>query len=177
MSQFEAGALTLSMCTRCNDETNHVIVAMAGNQIVKVECKACGSIHKYRPPHKAAATPKGPAIKKVRAGQSRESATPVGESVARAKLSRNGSESRKTAKAAGAPRKVAVSGNDAAWEDSMRRLSVLEPKVYKMDGNFSQGDLISHPSFGMGEVLLLQKPDKMDALFKDGIRRLRCVCQ
>ncbi len=175
MSQFEAGALTLSMCTRCNDETNHVIVAMAGNQIVKVECKACGSIHKYRPPQKAVAAPKGPAVKKVRAGQSRESATAVGETAPRAKLSRTGSETRKT-KTATPARKVAISGNDAGWEDSMRRLSVLEPKPYKMDGEFVQGDLISHPSFGMGEVLLLQKPDKMDALFKDGIKRLRCAC-
>lgn len=41
-------------CTRCNDITGHVIVALVGGEIVKVECRACGSVHKYYPP----ATPK-----------------------------------------------------------------------------------------------------------------------
>ncbi|MFR6517800.1 MAG: hypothetical protein ACLUPV_00325 [Bilophila wadsworthia] len=31
-------------CTRCNDITGHVIVALVGGEIVKVEC-ACGSVH------------------------------------------------------------------------------------------------------------------------------------
>ena len=30
-------------CTRCNDITGHVIVALVGGEIVKVECRACGS--------------------------------------------------------------------------------------------------------------------------------------
>ena len=34
-------------CTRCNDITGHVIVALVGGEIVKVECRACGSVHKY----------------------------------------------------------------------------------------------------------------------------------
>lgn len=36
-------------CTRCNDITGHVIVALVGEEIVKVECRACGSVHKYCP--------------------------------------------------------------------------------------------------------------------------------
>ncbi len=43
-------------CTRCNDITGHVVVALVGGQIVKVECKACGSVHKYYPPVSAKAS-------------------------------------------------------------------------------------------------------------------------
>ena len=37
------------MCIRDSDITGHVIVALVGGEIVKVECRACGSVHKYYP--------------------------------------------------------------------------------------------------------------------------------
>ena len=59
-------------CTRCNDITGHVIVALVGGEIVKVECRACGSVHKYYPP----ATPKEAkgktAVCRVKAGETRK---------------------------------------------------------------------------------------------------------
>lgn len=61
-------------CTRCNDITGHVIVALVGGEIVKVECRACGSVHKYYPP----ATPKEAkgktAVCRVKAGETRKEA-------------------------------------------------------------------------------------------------------
>ena len=61
-------------CTRCNDITRHVIVALVGGDIVKVECRACGSVHKYYPP----ATPKEAkgktAVCRVKAGETRKEA-------------------------------------------------------------------------------------------------------
>lgn len=36
--------------------------------------------------------------------------------------------------------------------------------------------LVDHPVFGTGAVLELLPPDKMDVMFKDGVKRLRCVC-
>ena len=180
MAQFEAGALTLSMCSKCNDETSHVIIAMAGNEVVKVECKACGSLHKYRPVRKAEPEYTGPAVKKVRAGQDRGTATAVGEERPRPKLSRSGAElgsltSTTKAKTTRVPKAKQLSEycDDPTWEASMKRLAVLEPKVYNMNMSFAKGDYLSHPSFGPGEVVLLHKPDKIDVLFRDGIKRLR----
>lgn len=61
-------------CTRCNDITGHVIVALVGGEIVKVECRACGSVLKYYPP----ATPKEAkgktAVCRVKAGETRKEA-------------------------------------------------------------------------------------------------------
>jgi len=37
-----------SLCSKCGDVW-HVIVAMVGDKIVKVQCKECGAYHRYRP--------------------------------------------------------------------------------------------------------------------------------
>ncbi|SHN65275.1 hypothetical protein [Desulfovibrio litoralis] len=177
MDKIEAGALTLSMCTRCNDETSHVIIAVAGNEIVKVECKACGSIHKYRPARKENQKSNTPAIKKVRAGQARENATTVGVKYKPSTLSQTGGE-KPTKEKTSLKRTTSSTKNtplldDPAWEVAMKRLAVLTPKTYNMNESFGKGDLLSHPSFGLGEVVLLHKPDKIDVLFREGIKRLK----
>jgi hypothetical protein len=42
------------MCSKCGDVW-HVIVAMVGDRIAKVQCKECGSLHRHRPPGGVAA--------------------------------------------------------------------------------------------------------------------------
>jgi hypothetical protein len=37
-----------SYCTKCRLNLEHVVVAMVGGAIVKVKCKTCGSIHRFR---------------------------------------------------------------------------------------------------------------------------------
>ena len=58
---------TLSYCTSCKMDLNHVIVAMKGDKIVKVQCLTCKKEHTYRAP-KGAAEPqvaKGSKAKKA----------------------------------------------------------------------------------------------------------------
>lgn len=45
---LSAGDYIASKCSKCKDTTNHTIVAMVGEKVVKVECNTCGSIHNYR---------------------------------------------------------------------------------------------------------------------------------
>ena len=35
-------------CSRCKRTTDHAIVAMTGNDVLKVVCRTCNSEHKYR---------------------------------------------------------------------------------------------------------------------------------
>jgi hypothetical protein len=45
----------MTMCTKCEMELNHVVVAHNGAGIVeRVKCHTCGSEHKYRPDKKRA---------------------------------------------------------------------------------------------------------------------------
>jgi hypothetical protein len=48
------GADVESLCSKCGDVW-HVVVAKVGEQIVKVQCKECGTYHRHRPPGGAAA--------------------------------------------------------------------------------------------------------------------------
>ena len=35
-------------CSRCKRTTDHSIVAMAGEEVLKTRCRTCGGEHKYR---------------------------------------------------------------------------------------------------------------------------------
>ena len=59
------GADVESLCSKCGDVW-HVVVAKVGEQIVKVQCKECGSYHRHRPPG-------GTAARKPRASSSSSS--------------------------------------------------------------------------------------------------------
>jgi hypothetical protein len=39
-----------SMCMKCRQPQVHVITAMMQDRIVKVQCRTCGSLHRYRNP-------------------------------------------------------------------------------------------------------------------------------
>lgn len=37
-----------SYCTRCKLNLEHIVLAMVGGVVVKVKCKTCGSIHRFK---------------------------------------------------------------------------------------------------------------------------------
>ena len=45
----DVGADIESICGKCGDVW-HVVVAKVGDKIVKVQCKQCGGVHRWRPP-------------------------------------------------------------------------------------------------------------------------------
>ncbi|MFZ9595099.1 MAG: hypothetical protein ACO3A2_03385 [Bdellovibrionia bacterium] len=53
---------TLAYCTSCKMDLNHVIVAMKGDRIAKVQCLTCKKDHVYRAP-KGATEPKVKTVK------------------------------------------------------------------------------------------------------------------
>ena len=48
MKPHKAGGEVDAHCTKCKLELAHVIVAMVGPRIVRVQCKTCGSLHAFR---------------------------------------------------------------------------------------------------------------------------------
>ena len=46
----KAGENIASYCTKCKLNLDHAVVAMVGETIVKVKCKTCSSVHKFRDP-------------------------------------------------------------------------------------------------------------------------------
>lgn len=46
---------------------------------------------------------------------------------------------------------------------------------YDMNAAYRAGDIVDHPSFGKGVVVAAYRPNKMEVLFKDGKKILRCT--
>lgn len=165
-------------CTRCKDLTGHIVVSMLNGEIAKVECCACGSVHKYYPPEKKKEETAAKTIR-VRAGEERSAA--VKESTQRsAKISAV------KEKSPSAP-KVSVSKSERAnlkaleemqakWKDRMVSYSG-NAKPYSMDLLVHKDDFVEHSVFGLGVALEVYPPNKADILFSVGIKSLRCQCE
>lgn len=57
------GADVEALCSKCGDVW-HVVVAMVGTKIAKVQCKQCSGYHRYKSPHGAPAEAKLPSNKR-----------------------------------------------------------------------------------------------------------------
>jgi len=70
-----AGGNIASYCTKCKLVLDHAIVAMIGEEIGKVKCKTCSSVHKFRseaPAPKPEGAKKRSASKKMDPAQAAE---------------------------------------------------------------------------------------------------------
>lgn len=164
--ELSAGGRIETTCSRCNDVTGHVIVAMVGDVIVKVECQACGSVHKYREAKKPKLKSDTPSVRRVRSGESRE----VAVSQARSEAAKKAAQTRATQRAQQEAEAVMI-----AWKSVIVSKGTSDARPYNMRQSFEVGEIVDHPTFGMGEVQNTVRPDKMEVLFKNGLKVLRCT--
>lgn len=76
-----------------------------------------------------------------------------------------------------APRKTKTDPETAAraeWEALQPDLDSAQAIPYDMNRVYHVKDLLFHPNFGLGIVQLVISPNKIDVLFQDGKKRLRC---
>ncbi len=161
MQNVTVGSMVEALCGKCNDVMGHTVVVMLGGAVAKVECRVCGSVHRFRPAGKSAPL----AAKGDRRGgspaparQTRERA-PSGPGTGLAL-------SRKEAAAAAAAREQ--------WLAMTSRRRGDTPTPYATTTNFARNELLLHPVFGLGEVAACIPPDKIDVLFETGTKRLVC---
>jgi hypothetical protein len=118
---------------------------MVGEKIVRVECNTCHGTHNYHP----VKVPKEPRA---------ATATPA-------------------QKKAAAPRASRVDPEAAAraeWAALQPGMNPEQAIPYDMNRPFRAKNLLLHPSFGLGIVQMVLPPNKIDVLFQDGRKRLRC---
>ena len=128
---LSAGDPIEARCTKCRKNTNHIIVAMAEEVPVKVECNTCSGQHKYRPP----TAPKKPAVRRT-----------VDPKIAQQK----------------------------EWQELQPGMNSKQATDYSMTTAFKVGALMNHPVFGLGIVQQLGGPRKVQVLFEDGKKTMRC---
>lgn len=131
---------------------HHIVVAMEKALPVKVECRSCHKQHRYkaRPPGEKA--PKS-------------SETPTGE-VTKAP--------RRTTKASASasPTVPTVNPLDALLATRASGSAGSAPRSYSPSERYAPGELLSHPSFGLGAVMASPSPGKISVLFRDTTRLL-----
>mgnify|MGYP006285271723 CR=1 FL=1 len=144
-AQHQVGDVIESQCRRCNDRTGHNIVALVEGEVSKVECRVCGSLHKHRP-------------SKASAGAKKST---------RARSSSAQSKSKKSKK----PEEPVI---DSEWQRQMEGRNPADALPYSMEGRFRPRDLLDHPQFGTGVVQKIVQQNKMNVIFQDGLKQLRC---
>lgn len=164
-------------CTRCKDIMGHVVVSMLNGEIAKVECCACGSVHKYHEPAKKKEKTEAKPVR-VRAGEERSAA--VKESSARTARTQMVTEKNEPQKKAGISKSEKANLKNfeemqAKWKDRMVSYS-NNAKPYSMDSMLAKDDFVEHSLFGIGVVLEVYPPNKADILFSVGVKSLRCAC-
>lgn len=147
--KLSAGDIIESRCTKCREVLNHRIVAMVEGKVARVECNTCLGVHNYYPPPtaKEAKTPKVAAAKKPRS----------------------------TSTVPRASRRDPVEVEREEWASLHPTFDYEKALPYDMNGRFLVKRLIIHPLFGAGVVKAVIVPNKMQVLFKDGIKLLRCL--
>lgn len=145
---LSAGDIIEARCTKCREVLNHRIVAMVEGKVVRVECNTCNGVHNYYPP---------PAVKDAKAPRAAAASKP-----------------RSTTAVPRTSRKDPAEAEREEWASLHPTFDLDKALPYAMDGRFTVKRLILHPSFGVGIVKAVIVPNKMQVLFKDGVKLLRC---
>jgi hypothetical protein len=146
--KLSAGDIIEARCTKCREVLNHRIVAMVEEKVVRVECNTCKGLHNYHAPPvaKTAKAPRTAAVPKTRT-------TPAVP---------------RTSK------KDPVEIEREEWASLQPTFDPDKAHLYDMTGRYKVKHLIQHPTFGLGIVRTVIVPNKMQVLFQDGIKLLRC---
>jgi hypothetical protein len=74
------------------------------------------------------------------------------------------------------PRQSAAErAGEREWQSVQESVAARPAIPYQMAGRYQLNDVISHPSFGLGIVREVIKPGKMEVLFQQGKKLLRCT--
>lgn len=149
IKKLSAGDIIEARCTKCREVLNHRIVAMVEGKVVRVECNTCNGVHNFHAPPSAkeAKVPK----KAVSKPRSTTTGTPR------------------------VSRRDPVEIEREEWASLSPTFDPEKAHPYDMNGRFNVKRLINHPSFGLGIVRAVIVPNKMQVLFKDGVKLLRCL--
>lgn len=71
-------------------------------------------------------------------------------------------------------REKTLAGDREQWSQLRPTMIEAKAKDYSMQGIFKKKDLIKHPIFGLGLVQRSAGPHKVQILFEDGCKVMRC---
>lgn len=75
---------------------------------------------------------------------------------------------------ASATKAVKINKIETEWEGLLNNADPASATPYSMQMSIKDGGLIQHPSFGLGRIINIIRPNKMEVYFRDGVKLLRC---
>lgn len=135
---------TLAYCGQCKMDLSATVVAMRGDQVVRVQCRTCRGERAYRAP-KGVTDPKmAPPPKTTTRGARTASGERPDHSVG------------------------------AEWRKEMLAHKDRPANAYGAKNQMGVGDKIAHPTFGEGIVMKMIHPNKAEILFEMDLKVLIC---
>ena len=133
-----------ALCTRCGLTLAHIVLYEVGGVIARVKCKTCGTEHKYR-----------------------------GAKVRDRKGETGGDRTRRTGTRAAEESRQAEAVETQRWLQRQNELGKNTPiRPYRMTDRYQRGEVIEHPTFGIGFVEKILEDQRMDVLFKGSLKRM-----
>ena len=74
-----------------------------------------------------------------------------------------------------ATKSVKINKIETEWENLINNADPATATTYNMQMSIKDGGLIQHPNFGLGRVINIIRPNKMEVYFRDGVKLLRCA--
>ncbi|MDR1086213.1 MAG: hypothetical protein LBP22_15490 [Deltaproteobacteria bacterium] len=150
-------------CTKCRLTTNHRIVAFDGDKIKKVICLTCQSQHVFRlAPAKKKENPDEPAAAKT-------ARVPKEPKEPKPRTPRPPRESKLQAKKT--PQDD-IEASKRAWQERKETLGSGPLVPYTISGSFEAGQAIDHAHFGVGFILRVIQPNKIEVQFENTVKTL-----
>lgn len=148
-AESKIGTQIEAFCTKCKEDTIHVITAMDGSLVSKVMCERCNSYHKYK---------------------SAQSSQAAGTKTKTSRSKTTAAKTTKKTKTTRTRRTSAASKGD--WSTMIGDVDTDKAVVYNLKENYQDIDLIDHKKFGLGIVQKIHSETKIEVLFEDGVKML-----
>ncbi|MGC4121499.1 MAG: hypothetical protein QM765_44375 [Myxococcales bacterium] len=134
MAEFKVGGEVDSYCTRCKMVLAHTVLAVWAGSIKKVQCNTCGGQHAFRKAEPGAASASSSAAPRP---------------------------SRPRAAAADKPKAAsAASALSSSYDELIANKDRGSARAFNIKEKFAVGDLLQHPTFGLGVVAAVRGLDK-----------------
>ena len=131
-------------CLKCKLELAHVVLYERAGQAARVKCQTCGAEHMYR----GLKPQKKPGV--------------VAFNLSRLNRPKSTLQNAQTVREA-----------ETRWVLKNHELKPDRPiRAYDMKERYTRGDVINHPQFGLGFVERIVTDNRIDILFRNGLRTL-----
>lgn len=132
----------LAYCSQCKMDLKATVVAMRGDQVLRVQCRTCRGERGFKPPKGVSDPKKAPASKTTTRGANAAATKREDHSI------------------------------EAEWRKEMNSKKDRPLNPYNAKAQFEIGDRLAHPTFGEGVVMKLIHPNKAEILFEMDLKIL-----